>query len=190
MFCFGFQHTHCKYFFFKERKTGNETWANVFGSLCTQNKLAVRNKDTANVSSSKTRHSTGFLSNKYQDNILILLTPRGRGGWSNETWRSVEKMTREHELSCNTHSNNCDRLRVCQEKLYLGRLLLLWPYTANLNHLSYYIPWGHGEILWVRTVRWILGLSEKEQQGLLFVSRKKNVIKARRLLGSRLLLFG
>lgn len=54
-------------------------------------------------------------------------------------------MMREHELSCNTLSNDCDRLRVCQEKLYLGRLLLLWPYTANLNHLSYFIPGGQTE---------------------------------------------
>lgn len=70
-------------------------------------------------------------------------------------------MMREHELSCNTHSNNCDRLRVCQEKLYLGKLLLLWPYIANRNHLSYYIPWGHCEILEVKTFQWILRATGK-----------------------------
>lgn len=70
-------------------------------------------------------------------------------------------MMREHELSCNTHSNNCDRLRVCQEKLYLAKLLLLWPYTTKLNNLSYYIPRGQGGRLQSKIARRIWRMSEK-----------------------------
>lgn len=70
-------------------------------------------------------------------------------------------MMREHELSCNTHSNKCDRLRVCQEKLYLAKLLLLWPYTTKLNNLSYYIPRSQGGRLQSKTARRIWRMSEK-----------------------------